>query len=1238
MEMIHKNPIKTVACASLCSLCLLLMSLACDPSSAGAVTTLPYLTKFETPIPANQEEVQPEISGGVGVYGATHELYVGDPNNHRVLRFGGLGAFTEAFGSGVNLTTGGPVCTEASDNQCGRGTSSIGPGGFVDEGGVAVDQDSGDVYVPDYYYARVQKFNADGEFLLMFGKGVNKDGGDVCSASEAANCQGGVQLEAGEGGEGFHGWVGANGEMGHVAVGSSGTVYVGDEDRVEKFSAEGVYEGEVALPGTGIDYGLAVDGAGDLYVAASNTSGANLTEGVTEYSPAGVKIKSFGSASGDPLDAAVQEGSNDVFILEGASERVSEYSPAGVLEAQSPVGALPRSEYPTDGALAVTSEGTVYVTNGTRELAQKTSPNGTPSKKLEGERGVVVFGSPPSIPPSVSHEDVTGSGLGVRSVEVEADVNPDLHASTFKVEYGLTEGYGETVEGGVVGEDLAEHRVVVKLSGLEPGLTYHYRVVAQSTAGIAYGADDVFTTYPSPLLGLPDGRVYELVSEAVKYGHQAGTTTAKKDPEYALARTDGSAVLYGANVGEGVTQTGLETFAVARDGEDGWSSSSAVPQGHTPVGDPAEAQVAYIVPSSNLERIVFEKEARSFYASPEAHPVTHEDDLYRALTNGGLSEPEWLSEPGIARPLPEAGVNLFPTMVIVGGSPDLGTVFFGYTGTLVREDSSRATHVGTGAEDHKPWGFYESSGGAGEGSKLSSAGILPSTGKASPWGAAPASIAGTLNNYGRELVLDPATADNDVAMDGSRADALFVSPDPNSVGLCEIEEAGTGQSAEKVKEVCTPQLYLREGTERTVLVSRSMLSGGQAADGPLAVAAASISENQERAEGYGFQSADGSKVFFQSADRLTGDAPENGEPKEYVFDVATEAVSYLPGVVGAVVAASGDGSRVVFLEATSEAENVSKESYPLTGRLVLWDEGSTSVVASVPAPASGMLDVNAGRVVGSGPEVVFQSDSALSRSGGEALNDGGGFQQVFRWTPSEGLSCVSCAPWGVAPSGSAYLSRDTQMAGFLVENDGVSEDGSEIFFDTPSPLVASDVNGVSDVYEWENGHVYLISGGRSPYPSFFLDSSADGGDVFFTTAESLVPGDTDGGDDVYDARVGGRTPVEPEAACTDGCRGAGESTPGPLTGLTGVSGPSGNLLAAPAPVSVASGSSGGVVKGKALTRSEKLAAALSTCKRKRGHARASCEKSARKRYGPTTRKDGSRAKKSVKRVARGGGR
>ena len=98
--------------------------------------------------------------------------------------------------------------------------------------------------------------------------------------------------------------------------------------------------------------------------------------------------------------------------------------------------------------------------------------------------------------------------------------------------------------------------------------------------------------------------------------------------------------------------------------------------------------------------------------------------------------------------------------------------------------------------------------------------------------------------------------------------------------------------------------------------------------------------------------------------------------------------------------------------------------------------------------------------------------------------------------------------------GSSSYARPARSAGhehwFFIEQFGGYEHESE----TPQRVVQG-----KDVYEWENGVVYLISSGKSPLDSFFLDNSENGDDVFFATAQGLVPGDTDGAYDVYDARV-----------------------------------------------------------------------------------------------------------------------
>lgn len=114
----------------------------------------------------------------------------------------------------------------------------------------------------------------------------------------------------------------------------------------------------------------------------------------------------------------------------------------------------------------------------------------------------------------------------------------------------------------------------------------------------------------------------------------------------------------------------------------------------------------------------------------------------------------------------------------------------------------------------------------------------------------------------------------------------------------------------------------------------------------------------------------------------------------------------------------------------------------------------------------------------------------------------------------------------------------------------ISEDGSRVAFTTSEPLSEDAVNGLANAYEWHKeageageGQVSLISSGNSiePVQDVVLDPS--GGDVFFQTAQGLVPQDTDGAPDVYDARIGGGFP--PLEAQREPC--SGDACQGPLT-------------------------------------------------------------------------------------------
>lgn len=697
--------------------------------------------------------------------------------------------------------------------------------------------------------------------------------------------------------------------------------------------------------------------------------------------------------------------------------------------------------------------------------------------------------------------------------------------------------------------------------------------------------------------GLPDGRVYEMVSPANKPGSEAGSPIAGTPP-YIVAGPEGDEVAYSNSGPVGETSTGLDFFTIAKRSDTGWASRGAVPRG---IG----TQAVFLTNpdhglsfASTLGSVVFGANDVFVPEQEQGSPTPH---LYRYSESGQV---QWLGEPTVSEPFlvtkfPGANLGTF-----AGGSQDFTTVYFSFPGLLTPEgeepnpalgDISYADEVrtmnGSGALYTYDMALYEWHEG-----RLSAAGILPN-GHMDPFGAIPASSVDGPNV--QEI-------GNQVSEDGSKL--FFLSPDPKS---------GSGRPSELYVRMTAP-----DGTQKTLLVSRDELLadvGGYPTGAPGGV----------QGGAHFYASPDGSHAFFQSAEQLTSDAPSNGDAKEYEFDTETGALSYLPGVAddpaenpAEILASARDGSNFIFVR---------------EGELELWDQGAITKIAPVPSSPTPLRATPDGKVY------VFQSSAAFPALG---FNDGNGADsQIYRYEAAGNvLSCISCAPAG-GPVGSASLSHafgsgnvGNTLAGISPGNRGISEDGRRVFFDTTAALVSQDTNGVRDVYEWEEGELHLISTGVSASESFFGDTSASGNDVFFSTNEGLVRGDVDEGYDLYDARV--PRPGDRSVASAVPCEGAVCQGP-----------PSTPQLLAP-PASEAFNGAGNLsvaVRGAGssqprLVRKQKLVKALKACaKRKRARNRARCRRSARRRYGgPTarrrTRRQGAEARHGVGRHHRGNSR
>ncbi len=126
------------------------------------------------------------------------------------------------------------------------------------------------------------------------------------------------------------------------------------------------------------------------------------------------------------------------------------------------------------------------------------------------------------------------------------------------------------------------------------------------------------------------------------------------------------------------------------------------------------------------------------------------------------------------------------------------------------------------------------------------------------------------------------------------------------------------------------------------------------------------------------------------------------------------------------------------------------------------------------------------------------------------------------------LVCVSCDPSGNPSHGDSQFNGLFADAGVTGEvdtyvNTPITADGRHVFFSSADPLVPQDSNGRYDAYVYDvaKKEVRLLSSGQCNCNSLFMTASPSGHDAFFTTRQQLVRIDQDNLSDLYDARVDG---------------------------------------------------------------------------------------------------------------------
>lgn len=435
---------------------------------------------------------------GIGISAQTGDLFIPEFNNYRVSRFSEDGTFQLLWGWGVNEAAPADelqVCEAECQAGYGSLQGAFGAGAPFLAGGAAVDNEAasssyGDVYVSEPGDFRVEKMTPDGKFLLMFGGEVNEGKDSTAGATEAEKdlCAAGEKCGRGVPGSANGQFCYCGFEHSFIGVGPGAKVYVGDEGRFQVFNEGGEWLESVSLAtlGTAPVTALAVDGAGDVFVAMRGVPGVHELE----PGPLGTWTEKaiVYDSSTTAISAIALDGSDHLYIADwsGGVSHILQYevTTGQELESFGSNAAPALNGQPASDGLAFSDKlGKLYETSW-------------------WDDSVWVLTPPPPGPLIIS-ESVTPELRGAATLSGEQ--NAEGNKTTYHFEYvtqaqyesggfnGAASTASETIEG-----TFEDQRVEMKLpqKTLVPETSYEIRLVATNAAGTADGEPQLLEESP----------------------------------------------------------------------------------------------------------------------------------------------------------------------------------------------------------------------------------------------------------------------------------------------------------------------------------------------------------------------------------------------------------------------------------------------------------------------------------------------------------------------------------------------------------------------------------------------------------------------------------------------------------------------------------------------------------------------------------------------------------------------
>lgn len=258
---------------------------------------------------------------------------------------------------------------------------------------------------------------------------------------------------------------------------------------------------------------------------------------------------------------------------------------AGVLAGKTIVAAQAGKHH----SMALCSDGTLaaWGSNGNGELGNNTTNSSSnpvivnSAALAAGEKLVSVRSGQGSLfnlamvasPPKAVAVTLAATSVGDVGATLNGRVHPNGNDVSLSFEYGTGPGYGKRIDAiPTAASGSGTTDVSVSLTGLQPGETYHYRIVARSSAGIVTGEDMTFTLGAGAALAdlkIQPGVIYPAFamsgldySATVASSTSSISVTAVTAAPGAGLKINGSPAVSGSASGEIPLSAGENTIAI----------------------------------------------------------------------------------------------------------------------------------------------------------------------------------------------------------------------------------------------------------------------------------------------------------------------------------------------------------------------------------------------------------------------------------------------------------------------------------------------------------------------------------------------------------------------------------------------------------------------------------------------------------------------------------------------------